>query len=154
VRLAVSLAPTRAASRRSGARPGKWLAVAAATVALVAAVVTAALLVPRHSNAHDPPVITALVHLAADPTAEQTGAINTELAGQTVTLRHYPVEGGAVVVASSTREFPTPPGAQPRPAGAMAWTITRDTVTVYYPHTRVLLAGPVPASRSSPLSSA
>jgi anti-sigma factor RsiW len=146
VRLAVELATTGAAARRSRARRGRWLAVAAGTMALVAAVVTAALLPPRHSTRHDPPVITALVHLAADPTAGQTGAVDTDLAGQTVTLRHYPVEGGAVVVATSTREFPTPPGAQPRPGAAMAWTITRDTVTVYCPHNRVLLAGPVPAS--------
>ncbi|HKF31792.1 MAG TPA: zf-HC2 domain-containing protein [Jatrophihabitantaceae bacterium] len=140
--LAIDLAPDPAPMR---ARRGRWLALATATVALIAAVVTAALLVPNQSTRHDPAVISALVHVAAQPTLGESGSVSTELGGQPVVLRHYQVEGGAVVVATSTLAFPMPSGVHAGQGAPMAWTITRDTVTVYCPSGRVLLAGPVPA---------
>jgi hypothetical protein len=146
IRLAVEIAPTTATPRHRRARRGRWLAVAAGTVVLIVAITTTALLVPRHSTRHDPALITALVHRAAQPTPAQGGAAGIELAGQAVVLRHYPVGGGTALVATSTRAFPTPPGAQPRPGTSMAWTITRDAVTVYCPHSTVLIAGSVPAT--------
>jgi hypothetical protein len=121
----------------------KWAVLATAACALVAAV-TAALLVPGHASRHDPAVISALVRLAAQPAAPQISPSSTRLGGQDVELQHYPVAGNTVVVASSTRAFPTPGDARPQSGAAMAWTITRDTITVYCPHSQVLLAGPVP----------
>jgi Putative zinc-finger len=143
IRLAVELAPSPG-PRRSRARRGRWIAAAAGTVALVAAIVTAALLVPHHSTRRDPAMITALVQVAAQP--GPADAVDAELAGQDVVLRRYPVEGGTVLVATSTRAFPTPPGAQPRPGSSMAWTITRDAITMYCPRSHAILAGPVPAA--------
>jgi anti-sigma factor RsiW len=142
IRLAIDLAPDAAPKRT---RRGRWLAVGTATMALIAAVVTAALVAPRQSIRHDPPVISALVQVAANRAPAPSGSLSTELGGQAVVLRHYPVEGGMVVVATSTHAFPTPPGARGGQGALMAWTITRHTVTVYCPHSRVLLAGPVPA---------
>jgi hypothetical protein len=142
IRLAIDLAPDPTPTR---ARRSRWLAFAASALALVAAVVTAVLLAPNQSTRHDPAVISALVHLAAQPTLAQSGSVSTQLGGQPVVLRQYPVEGGAVVVATSTHAFPTPSGVRAGQGPLMAWTITRDTVTVYCPHSRVLLAGPVPA---------
>jgi hypothetical protein len=111
---------------------------------LIAAVVTAALLTPNQSTRHDPAVVTALVDLAAPSAPGRTDPVSTRLGEQEVVLRRYLVEGGTVVVATSAHAFPTPVGAQPRPGTAMAWTISRDAVTVYCPHSRVLLAGPIP----------
>jgi anti-sigma factor RsiW len=141
IRLAVELAPVAASPRQS--RRGRWLTAAAGTVALIAAIATAALVAPHQSTRHDPAVISALVRLAAQPAPVRPGPV--ALAGQAVMLHRYPVEGGTALVATSAQPFPTPPGAQPRPSSAMAWTITRDTVTVYCPHSDVILAGPVPA---------
>jgi len=123
----------------------RWAVLATAACALVAAV-TAALLVPGHATRHDPPVISALVRLAAQPASAQISPSSTRLGGQDVELRRYPVAGHTVVVASSTRAFPTPGDARPQSGAAMAWTITRDTITVYCPHSQVLLAGPVPTN--------
>ncbi len=155
IQLAIELAPNAAPARRSRARRGRWTAMAAATAALVGAIVLAALLVPQHTARTDPPVISALVHLAAQPTpgppAEASPA-TTQLGGQAVVLRRYPVDGGTAVVATSAQAFPTPPGAQTQPGSSMAWTITRATVTVYCPRHTVLVAGPVPASTLAALA--
>jgi anti-sigma factor RsiW len=143
IRLAVEIAPRTAPPRRRSRRDG-WLPVAAGTVALIAAITTVAVLVPGHSARHDPAVITAVVHLAAQPAPVPPGAVHIQVAGQAAVARRYPVDGGTALVATSTRAFPTPPGAQPRPGSLMAWIITRDAVTVYCPRSTVLLAGPIP----------
>jgi anti-sigma factor RsiW len=124
----------------------RWAVLATAAGALVAAAVTAALLVPGHATRHDPPVISALVRLAAQSAPPQLNPSSTRLGGQDVELQRYPVAGNTVVVATSARAFPTPGDAQPQSGAAMAWTITRDTITVYCPHSQVLLAGPVPSN--------
>jgi anti-sigma factor RsiW len=124
----------------------KWAVLATAACVIVGAAVTAALLVPGHATRHDPPVISALVRLAAQPAPPQLNPSSTRLGGQDVELQRYPVAGHTVLVASSTRAFPTPGDARPPSDAAMAWTITRDTITVYCPHSQVLLAGPVPTN--------
>jgi hypothetical protein len=153
IRLAIQLAPNAAPPRRSRTRRGRWTATAAGTAALIGAIVLAALLVPQHTARHDPPVISALVHLAAPPATTPTpgptadaSPVTTQVGGQVVVLRRYPVDGGMALVATSTQAFPTPPGAQIHPDRSMAWTITRATVTVYCPHPKVILAGRLPAS--------
>jgi anti-sigma factor RsiW len=139
IRLAIDVS-TRPKPRRFRRR---WAVLATAACALVAAV-TAGLLVPGHATRHDPAVISALVRLAAQPAAPQISPSSVRLGGQDVELQRYPVAGNTVVVASSTRAFPTPGDARPQSGAAMAWTITRDTITVYCPRSQVLLAGPVP----------
>jgi hypothetical protein len=124
----------------------KWAMLATAACVIVAATVTAALLVPGHATSHDPPVISALVRLAAQPAPPQINPSSARLGGQDVELQRYAVAGDTVLVASSPRAFPTPTDARPPSGAAMAWTITRNTITVYCPHSQVLLAGPVPAS--------
>jgi anti-sigma factor RsiW len=142
IRLAIDVS-TRSKPRRFRRR---WAALATAACALVAAAVTAALLVPGHATRHDPPVISALVRLAAQPAPAQINPSSARLGGQDVELQRYLVAGNTVLVASSPRAFPTPADARPPSGAAMAWTITRDTITVYCPHSQVLLAGPVPTS--------
>jgi hypothetical protein len=151
IRLAIELAPSTAPPKRRRRQRGRW-AVAAGTAALIAAAVLATFALPRQTPRRDPAVITALVHLAAQPAAARPGEVDTELAGQAVVLLHYPVEGGTALVATSTQAFPTPPGARLRPGAAMAWTIMRDTVTLYCPHSQVILAGSVPASALATLA--
>jgi anti-sigma factor RsiW len=142
IRLAIDVS-TRPKPRRFRRR---WAMLATAACALVAATVMAALLVPGHATRQDPPVISALVRLAAQPAPPQLIPSSTRLGGQDVQLQRYPVAGDTVLVASSTRAFPTPTDARPQSGAAMAWTITRDTITVYCPHSQVLLAGPVPTN--------
>jgi anti-sigma factor RsiW len=148
IRLAIQLAPDTAPPQR---RPGRRAVAAAGAAALVAAaVVLAVLFVPRHSPRTDSPVITALVHIAEQP--GDTDPAMTQLGGQPVELRRYPLDGTTALVATSTQAFPTPADAQIRSGGAMAWTITRATITVYCPHSQVLLAGPVPAATLAALA--
>jgi Putative zinc-finger len=147
IRLAIQLAPDTAPAQR---RRPRWAVLAAAGVALVAGIVLTALLVPWHTARNDPPVITALVHLAAQPGAPVPGT--RELGGQPVELRRYPVDGQTALVATSTQAFPTPADARIRSGSVMAWTITRGRVTVYCPHSEVLIAGPVSAATLSALA--
>jgi anti-sigma factor RsiW len=147
IRLAVQLAPDAAPPNR---RRGRWAVVAAGAAALVAALVLAALVVPRQTARNDPPVITALVQLAGQP--GDANPAMTQLGGQPVELRRYPLDGTTALVATSTQAFPTPADAQIRSGGAMAWTITRGPVTIYCPHSQVLLAGPVPAATLAALA--
>jgi predicted anti-sigma-YlaC factor YlaD len=142
IRLAidVSTRPTPRHFRR------RWAALATAACALVAAAVTAALLVPGHATREDPPVISALVRLAAQPAPAQINPSSVRLGGQDVELQRYPVAGNTVLVATSTRAFPTPADARTPSDAAMAWTITRNTIIMYCPHSQVLLAGPVPTN--------
>jgi hypothetical protein len=142
IRLAIDVS-TRPKPRRFRRR---WAVLATAACVLVAATVTAALLVPGHASRHDPPVISALVRLAAQPAPPQISPSSARLGGQDVELQRYPVTGDTVLVASSTRAFPTPGDARPQSGAGMAWTITRNTITVYCPHSQVLLAGPVPTN--------
>jgi len=95
-------------------------------------------------------VITALVHLAAQPGAQVPGT--RQLGGQPVELHRYPVDGQIALVATSTEAFPTPSDAQIRSGSVMAWTITRGRVTIYCPHSEVLLAGPVSAATLAALA--
>jgi hypothetical protein len=152
IRLAVELAPATARPRRPRRQRRGWAAVAAGAAALVAAIVLAVLGLSGQGARHDAPVITALVHLAAQPVATQASPSTTRLGGQTVELRRYPVAGGTAIVATADRSFPTPPDAQTQPGSAMAWTVTRATITVYCPHARVILAGPVPATTLTALA--
>ncbi len=148
IRLAIQLAPDTAPPKR---RRGRWAVVAAAAAALViAAIVLALLVVPQHSTRTDPPVITALVHVAEQP--GDPGPVAMQLGGQPVELRRYPIDGTTALVATSTQAFPPPAGAEIRTGEAMAWTITRATITVYCPHSQVLLAGPVPAATLAALA--
>jgi hypothetical protein len=146
IRLAIQLAPDTAPPKR---RRGRWAVVAAAAAAFIA-LVLGALLVPQHATRNDPPVITALVQFV-----EQSGApgpVMTRLGGQPVELRRYPLDGTTALVATSTQTFPTPTDARIRSGSAMAWTITRGPVTVYCPHSQVILAGPVPAATLAALA--
>jgi anti-sigma factor RsiW len=148
IRLAIQLAPDTAPAKR---RRSRWAVAAAGAAALVAAaVVLAALFVPQLSPRTDSPVITALVHIAEQP-GDPDPAM-TQLGGQRVELRRYPVNGTTALVATSTQAFPTPADAQLRSGSAMAWTITRGPITVYCPHSQVLLAGPVPAATLAALA--
>jgi len=147
IRLAIQLAPDPAPAHR---RRTRWALIAAAAAAIVASIVLTALLVPRHTARNDPPVITALVHLAAQPGAPVPAT--RQLGGQPVELHRYPVDGQTALVATSTQAFPTPADARIRSAPVMAWTITRGQVTVYCPHSEVLIAGPVSAANLSALA--
>jgi anti-sigma factor RsiW len=124
----------------------RWAVLATAACVIVAAAVSVALLVPGHATSHDPPVISALVRLAAQSAPPQINPSSARLGGQDVELQRYPVAGDTVLVATSPRGFPTPGDVRPQSGAVMAWTITRDTITVYCPHSQVLLAGPVPAN--------
>jgi anti-sigma factor RsiW len=153
IRLAVQTAPDAAAAgtRTHGPRR-RWVVLAGGVCALITAVVLAALLVPGHASRHDPPVISALVRLAAQPAPAHTNPVSTRLGGQDVELRRYPVAGATVILATSTRAFPTPTDARVQPGSAMAWAISRRLVTVYCPHGQVILAGPVPARELATLA--